>query len=261
MKKKKITGKQVKFIISIISLGIFVFSYFYLYEGYMDKTEKAYRELEMIRAEIKDREKKLAEEETVRVQVEEVNKRKQEILDSFPVYIAKEDNFMFVEEMVDHLKLQVSSIVISDNNLFFETILPSVTDSDSGILAGDTETASQAGTSNPSEQTGNEKDAKPVTMDAYVNTVSMNFLTSYEGFKNMTEYIRDYPDPTIIDNVTVSYDSSTGALAGNMTLKRFSLSGTGKEYKAPSIEGIEIGTDNIFGTEGKKMEESPVPEH
>lgn len=227
-KKKK--GKQIKLIISLISVGIFAYSYFVIYNEYIIKTSEAYNEVELYKKKMLEREEMLAQEEEIQISLEEVNQKKQDIMNSYPVYIAKEDNFMFIKEMQDNLKIDLSSINVSDNTSFYKTIIPAIANEEDN-----------------EDSISSKEDAN---MTAELNTISLNFLTSYKGFKELSEYIRDYPEPTVIDNVSVSYDSSTGALAGSLTLKRFALTGTGKEYKVKPIDNIEIGTDNIFGTGG-----------
>jgi len=88
------------------------------------------------------------------------------------------------------------------------------------------------------------------------STISMNFQTTYQGFKELVEYINNNADKTIIDSVSVSSDSITGNLAGILVLKRFALTGTGKVYKTPVIDDISIGTDNIFGTNSSSVNET-----
>lgn len=226
---KKPNGKQIKLIISIISVGIFIFSYFTIYDGYVSKTKDAYNEIEVTKKKIREREEMLIKEEEILASLEEVNKQKQDIIDLYPVYIAKEDNFMFVEKLQKNTKINITSVNVSDNTGFYNTILPAVED-DIYMMY------------NKNAGEGNK------TMTGLVNTISLSFLTTYEGIKGFSEYIRTYPEPTVIDKMSISYDSSTGALAGNLVLKRFSLIGTGKEYVSTYIDGFDIGTDNIFGT-------------
>lgn len=236
MKNKKITAKRIKLIVNIISLTIFVISYFYIYEAYVDKTEAANKEISLRKAEISDREKMLAEEDTIWEQIEEVNLQKQAIIDSFPVYIGDEDNFLFVDQMESAVNVKTSSINSADPIVVFDTILPVVQEGTDGEA-------------DSSQTTKDETTEKPSVMIATANTLSMSFITDYRGFMNMTDYISKYPDHTIIESVAISSDNTTGVLAGNLVLRRFALSGTGKVYEVPSIEGIDIGIDNLFGSD------------
>jgi len=278
MKKKKITGKQIKLIINLISIAIFAFSYFYVYTGYITKTEAANQEIDRVQKSMDNREKEISEEDTVLPILEDTNTQINDIIGGYPVKIAKEDNFMFIEEMEKALYISFSSIAVNDSTEVHQTILPirnedgteviqavtntndevpvaqaeGVTDKDNNaattdnleesILSEDTATEGVAQVTEVPEV------AKVETMTGMQTIVSMNFSTTYNNFKKLVEYIKNYPDKTVIDSASVSYDSSTGNLTGSLVIKRFSLTGTGKVYVEPYIDDINIGTDNIFGT-------------
>ncbi len=259
-KKGTISGKQVKLIINFISLGIFIFSYFYLYESYVEKTDNSYLEVEQTKVAIQERERMLKEEDSVRERIAEVNEKKQKIIDSFPVYIGNEDNFLFVEQMEKKLKVKTSSVIPSDNTEFFRTILPAKEKAD-GAGQGAAEAGNQGTSGNAVAQDKSKAGTdQQAVMTATVSSLSMSFVTDYQGFKDMMDYIGNYPDHTIVDSVSVSADNISGILAGNLVLKRFALTGTGKEYQEPSFDKIDIGTDNIFGAGKNKENAAADPE-
>lgn len=243
-KKFKITGKQIKLMINLISLAVFGVSYLFIYNNYLERAEEAYQMAEAAKLETKVREEKLAEEDSIRTQLVEVKDQAQVIIDGFPVYIAKEDNFMFLEKMEKALKIKVSSIEISDSTVLYETILPAVAE-DGAEASGQTDDSNgQTGAA-----AGSIADNKVPVMTCIQSTISMSLQTSYNGFKELVDYVKNYPEHTIIDNASISYDNSTGNLTGSLVIRRFALTGTGKEYKSAVIDGIDIGTDNIFGTD------------
>jgi hypothetical protein len=227
MKNKKLTGQQIRLIIYLFSIAVFAFCYLYVYTGYVKKTQAVHKETNIVNQDIKERVKKLSEEKTVDNNLKQVNTQIQDILDSYPVNIAKEDNFMFIEKLQEALDIQISSIDIKDSTIFYQTILP--------IRNAD----------------GTAETTDPQTMTGLQSVISMNFITTYDGFKELVDYINNYPDKTVIDSAAVSYDSTTGNLTGSLVIKRYALTGTGKVYEPPYINDISIGTDNIFGT-GKK---------
>ncbi len=238
--KYKFTAKQIKLIINLISLIIFIVSYFYIYQTNVDKTKALTNETLIRKEELRDRLERLAKEDSLREQLTKVNQQKQTIIDRFPVFIGDEDNFLFVEQMESAVKVKTSSINSSDPVMLYETILPIKEEPGEAP-------ETPIGTNSESGET-------PKVMIATSKTLSMSFITDYRGFKEMADYISKYPDPTIIESVAVSSDKATGVLAGNLVLKRFALSGTGKKYEVPSIDGIDIGIDNIFGS-GYELEE------
>lgn len=52
-----------------------------------------------------------------------------------------------------------------------------------------------------------------------------------------------------IDNLTVSYDESTGLLTGTTSVDMYCIPGQpDKEYVTPNLSSVLLGTDNIFGS-------------
>jgi hypothetical protein len=297
MKKKKINGQQIKFFINMISIAIFAISYLYVYTGYVEKTEAAYKEIDATKQYMAAIEKKISEEDSIRQQTVEVDAQIQEIIDSYPVNITKIDNLMYAEFMQEELGINLTSIIPSDSSSFYDTILPirneDGTEVDQTILNAPTDNAAateattnaneadklstdsqttstedlettiadEAATPNTAtEQTGESQNAAAQlqVMTGAQSTISMNFQTTYQGFKELVEYINTNTDKTIIDSISVNADSITGKLTGILVLKRFALTGTGKVYLAPVIDDISIGTDNIFGTDST-LDNETVP--
>lgn len=284
-KKRKITGQQIKFIINMLGLAIFAFSYLYIYQGYVDKKDAAYDQIEEVKQEIKQKEDKISTEDSVRKNTEELKSQIQQIIDSYPVDITKVDNLLFVEQLEKDLNIRFNTVNPTDSTAIFGTILPirnadgtevvqvpsadanqgTVTptasedaQSDSGTLGDKSQNKQldnveaeigQAASSNAASNQAAAGKENITTMTGLESTITMNFQTTYEGFKQLVDYINHYPDKTVIDSVSVSRDSSTNELTGSLVLKRYALAGTGKVYETPTIDDISIGTDNIFGTD------------
>ncbi len=77
---------------------------------------------------------------------------------------------------------------------------------------------------------------------------SMQFTGTYASLKDMVEYLADQSGRMTLDNVSASFDSSTGNLTGSITVNLFSMAGTGKTYTEPDAGSVAYGTNNIFGT-------------
>ncbi|MHB8131020.1 MAG: hypothetical protein ACYDEX_18735 [Mobilitalea sp.] len=298
MKKKKITGQQIKFIINMVSIAIFAISYLYIYTDYVEKTEATYTNIDLVKKTIESNKKKISEEGTIIKDTDLVDTEIETIIDRFPVDVSKVDGYMFIEQMEKTLKISFASTNVTSGTPFYETILPirneDGTEVDQGAVsaAADstsaevdttaaTETSGSTATDVPTESldnideeiagdstnsstnttnTGTNDALKLQTMTGLQSTISMNFLTTYSGFKELVKYINNYPEKTVIDSISISSDALTGNLTGSMVLKRFALTGTGKVYEAPIIDDINIGTDNIFGTDTEVIEEETLPE-
>lgn len=279
-KKKKLTRQQIKFIINIVSLAIFAFSYLYIYTGMENKTDEIYQEIKSTKKRIETVKEKESQKEKVKQDTQEKNKQIQSILDAYPVNITKVDNLLFVEQMGKELGITFSNVNATDSVYFCDTILPkrnadgteisqSISDSsDNGNKTEITVTPKAENSVGSKSQTAvldeieAEADKKSsaqaqapagsdfketTTITGLQSTITMSFETTADGFRKLIDYITGYPGKAVIDSVSVTVDSTTNRLTGSIVIKRFALAGTGKEYIAPEIDDISIGTDDIFG--------------
>lgn len=273
-KKMKLTGQQIKFIINMISILLFAFSYLYIYTGYVEKTEAVYDEIELKKKQIESIEGKLAMEDDIKQEIEEVEKQMEDIIDSYPVKIAKADGYLFVEQMQENLGINFTSIDVKEEVPFYHTMIPvrneDGTEAATGERAKDTEVQQEptptVTATGENKKTGTKaqldeieaitadngakitenKVAETPTITVMATTILMNFTSTYEEFKEMADYIANMNN-AIIESASISVDSTTGKLTGSLEIKCFALSGTGKAYEPPKIENITVGTDNIFG--------------
>ncbi|MDE6635246.1 MAG: hypothetical protein K2K09_01390, partial [Lachnospiraceae bacterium] len=78
--------------------------------------------------------------------------------------------------------------------------------------------------------------------------MGINFKTSYEGLKKCMDFIDSYSDYMNIESFSCAYNQETGLLIGSFNVNRYSLSGLGKVYEDPAVDGIGLSKDNIFGS-------------
>ena len=77
---------------------------------------------------------------------------------------------------------------------------------------------------------------------------NISISCGYTQFKKLTDYINSYPERMNAENFSITYDAGTGQLSVSMSVNLYAVTDDKHEYVAPVIEGIELGTDNIFKT-------------
>lgn len=82
----------------------------------------------------------------------------------------------------------------------------------------------------------------------YRTRVTLQFSGTYAGLKEAVTYIAEQTGRMTLDDVSASYDTSTGNLTGTIIVNMFSMSGTDNTYSEPDAGETTYGTDNIFGT-------------
>ena len=78
--------------------------------------------------------------------------------------------------------------------------------------------------------------------------LKINYVTTYEGFKDMLEYLSKDSRITSVRHADMQYNEETDTLSGAVTIQRYLLVPPGAEYQEPDIETPgEIGKETIFG--------------
>lgn len=95
----------------------------------------------------------------------------------------------------------------------------------------------------------------PVTYQLLNSDVSMSYTTSYKGLQEFFDYINNHENRMSVQNFSVSYDTTTGLLSGSSVVNMYSVTGMDKEYNEQNLSGVQLGTDNIFGTIELQKEE------
>ena len=220
MKNKRLSGMSVKYIINMLSLLIFIVSYQYIYRDYVKKTENTYAQIGLLKQKIINIEERIAAKDETIIKTEEITADNLKVIERYPANIFKVDNLLFVDQMEKALKMELRLIDSTNAAIFYDTGLPAKSSTDektSGNITG--------------------LEAK----------LTLNYETDYKGLKRMIDYILKYPQHTTIESLTVNRDDTIGSLTGSIVLRRYALAGTGKEYIKPVVDGIKLGTGNIFG--------------
>lgn len=118
-------------------------------------------------------------------------------------------------------------------------------DAEAGSGRGD---ASDSGEESEAEtEAGGEEGNVGIKDLMYRDTeIGMNYETTYDGFKNLLAYIRDYKDRMVIKQIDVSYDNETGLAVGSLVLSQYAVLGPGRVLPEVETDVEDLGTDNIF---------------
>lgn len=285
--KKKLTDNQKRLILCFVIILIFIAAYQFIYTEYEDSAQDYIAKADTVKQQITQRKMDLAQEDTLTQQTADINKSIDAIIAEYPVKLMKEDNLVFIEDMERALGLDIPSVDVLDTKEFYTTVLPirnevgldmiaeALPSAGTEALAGDststvagtsatadgTTTATDGTTANDttgenttgtSTTTGDSADQTADTqtqyMEALVCPISISFQTTEKQFLKVLDYINNNKERTSVAGVSLNYDSTSGELICNMTINRYVLIGSGKEYQEPDIGDISIGTDNLFGT-------------
>ena len=122
--KKKLTGTQIRLVLCLVIVAIFVLAYQYIYTRYESLADELNTKTKAAKLEIAQRESDLAEEDSLKTKTEDLKSQYEIIIASLPVNITKEDNLIFIEKLEKDLGINIPSVDVQDTSEFYTTILP-----------------------------------------------------------------------------------------------------------------------------------------
>ena len=222
----KITQKHIQYILLLLIVAIAVGAYYLGYVGFIEKANAVKQTNKGIEARIDE----LSEKESHRTQwtdgIEKSYADTEEVLAKYGAGNTPEKSILFVKSLEKAADMTISSISFSPTNLVF--------------------------TSDSYDENGEPR----ISMSS--TSLAINYATSYEGLKKCMDYINNYPERMNVSSFSATSSQETGQVIGNMLINLFSVHDDKHEYKEPSISGIDLGVDCIFGTMNSGVEDSIV---
>ena len=77
-------------------------------------------------------------------------------------------------------------------------------------------------------------------------TLTVNYQTSYDGFKDMIDYLATDSRVTSVQFAQIQYDAATDTVVGTVTLLLYLIDSDLLDYVSPEVNEPETGKDNIF---------------
>lgn len=137
------------------------------------------------------------------------------VLSEFPAGITEETTIMYADMLETETDMHIPNISIGNSNILYTL-------------------------------QGGEGDANTVSL--YGTPVVYTFTVSYDDMKEAVGIIQRDEDKRNVETITLSYESGSGMLVGNMTVNMYAVSREGVQYQAPEVPFMSLGTNNIFGT-------------
>jgi hypothetical protein len=197
-----------------IALALFGFAVFLFADSY--QTEKLAYETQVAQLETMNLslQKKIAENmryEDIQDELEEESERvkrsREQLYKHFPVEMKEEDQIMYVL----YLETIFGTEIV---NFDFNTDVPIIPLRDGSTLTG--------------------------------LTLTVNYKTTYDGFKDMVDYLATDSRIASVQYATIEYDAKTDTAIGFVTITLYLIDTTTREYQSPNIAVPDTGKDNIY---------------
>lgn len=161
----------------------------------------------------------------------------------FPCYIPQEKAIYNLALMMKKSRMRVTAITPQYAQTFLQNSTFLIGQENADVTDG--VASASAVEANPDRKVGLHE------MVGKVTTYDISVSGSMKQVMKAIDWMADNEERMSVSKVSLTYDTKTGKLAGNMTLNYFELNGNGQPYVVPDIASIAIGTGNIFGTSEK----------
>ena len=223
MEEKKGSDLKVFFLVFILVVLAAVLAYFYLYKPKAEERDLLLKEnydLEYRLIELKN----LAVNEDVFVEgINDSQNAIQQVLNNYSAGNTLEKSIMMINSLEKQIGIRLPNLSFSQPSTLTTVDMPMVSQDETGKYV-----------------------TSYYKVSLLQETLTTSYECDYEQLKKLVDFVNTYPERMNIENITMSYDSTTGGLKGNLVLNLYAVTGTGKEYVAPDISGLSMGVGNIF---------------
>lgn len=209
MKKLYIKKWMIALLLLVLGIAALAVCHQTYYTPMMQEAEKSQKSCETLQAAIAVAKSNLEKEASYAEEAEKLKAKTEELLESFkfPGEILEEDQILWIR--------------------------------DQEIATEQKQTAIVFGTSSPLYRSG--------AFTLHQKTFPFSYSATYAGMKNLiTYFVENEDDPVSLVSLTITYDPQTSTCSGTMMLRRYYVTEL-EDYVPPTIPGVQIGTDNIFG--------------
>lgn len=207
----KFIGRYWKLFVALALLAFAVFLFVDTYQTEKLAYETQVIQLEMMNASLQ---KKITEnlryehiQEELAEETERVQRSRENLYKHFPVEMKEEDQIMYLLYLETIFGTEIINFVFNED-------VPIIPLRDGSTLTG--------------------------------LTITVNYEATYDGFKDMVDYLATDSRIASVQYATIVYDAAKDVAKGEMTITLYLIDTTTREYESPNIAVPETGKDNIY---------------
>lgn len=214
---RKINDRELKLIFVLGGMVLFFLIYQFGYQNAQKANDALKSQVEEVRGEVKVMQTMQQNEETYKAYTDSMTQEIDGIMDAIPSEIRSEDKVMFARSMEKDYGIHVTGVGLQTDEMVYEMNADGNNVTDDGKLL-------------------------------FRTVVNLDCESDYTQLKNSLRGLKNNNFKMSVDTASFTTDTETGKLTGSITVNMYYLYGSDKPYEPLSIDGVSLGTDNIFGT-------------
>ena len=245
----QVTKGQRDLLIGLVGVLIAVAVWFLVAQPTREKTQALENENNTLKPKVEEYELRDARLDEYKLGIVQNNAESETIIARFPSAIELEDSVMFWANIDNAYPFQLA----------FKDL--ELEERDAVAVAGIDESEDvTVAYEDDGSATISDDDAERVsaTYKLYGAPMAMNFVCTYDGMKDMFEYITSQYNRNSINAFEIYYDEETGLLTGAIGMELYYIEGLDKEYNPPFIPSIPKGQSDVFHTADYDLAEAAL---
>lgn len=223
------TQSNIRLLLAVFGVGILIIVWMYVYKPNMEDKSSIDDEISVLENRYNELKAQEVHRDEYIALTKEYNEKFAEAIEVFPATLDQEISVMFmkgIEKDQGNLQMNVQTVGLGREELFY-TLGGGVTPE---VVEGDEEVATV-----PAGE----------TYDCYRAIFPITYQGSYEGIKDLIDYVMAYKYRMNITSVNISYDPAEDQYAGTITLNCYSVAGGDREADKVTTD-VSNGVSNIF---------------
>ena len=238
----EISARDKKLLVYLIAISIIAGSYFFVAKPLLDKQAKLNEEISELQQKVTHYTDIYNNMDNYESQIAEAQTKYNETCNKLFGGLNQDNTIMMVKDLENATDVWIARLSFTEEDVVFGEEIADAT-------AEGTETTEGAETAEGAEAAAADgSEAAPASMQGVRQDLNIDYAASYDNFKRFIEYIENHDERLFISSINASYSVDSGLVGGSIVLSQYAILGTDKEYKAPEISNVQLGTDTIFKT-------------
>ena len=238
----EISARDKKLLVYLIAVSIIAGSYFFVAKPLLDKQAKLNEEISELQQKVTHYTEIYNNMDNYESQIAEAQTKYNETCNKLFGGLNQDNTIMMVKDLENATDVWIARLSFTEEDVVFGEEIADAN-------AEGTETTEGAETAEGAEAAAADgSEAAPASMQGVRQDLNIDYAASYDNFKRFIEYIENHDERLFISSINATYSVDSGLVGGSMVLSQYAILGTDKEYKAPEINNVTLGTDTIFKT-------------
>lgn len=230
-KLRQMPKRDVNLLLILLAIIVFLVLYFLVYSKFNAKTEALEKEIDGLKPRLMDLQEKSRQIDTYNQSIKSDGADFNKMMLRYPNDVRPEDQIMYIVNLEESVGLTSDAISFGEKKSVLEF---------KGVKE---------------DKDGNYQ---TVPLTGFQAPMTVSCKMGYQQMKDAVAFINKTNYSTVLDSLAISYDKSTGELGGVLAVSKYYISGMDNTYYETNVDGVNLGTANIFGTTGV-VSPSPSP--